>query len=158
VRARRPVTRAQSIAERTATIVRCYKGGDTLAQIASTVRLSRARVLKIIRDVDPPKPQEHTCGVEDCSTVPRSSNPYCSRHQVRFERFGDPLWKRPPVRDEHGTMLRYTRDKCRCERCRRCNADRATEYLHRVHPKMGYRNAYQHRGGIRGASQPASGC
>ena len=155
VRPHPTATKVDSIAERTATIMRCYKAGDTPAEMAKRVRLSRASVLKIIRDFDPPKPQPHKCAVEDCPTVTRSSNNYCSRHQARFERFGDPVWKRPPVNDEHGTMVRYKRDRCRCELCRRRNTDRATEYLHRVHPEMGYNKPHKDSGGMRGAQSPS---
>ena len=141
--------------EPTTAIVRRYRAGDTLAQIASTARLSQARVLKIIKDFDPPKPQWQKCAVEECATLTRSSNRYCSRHQVRFERFGDPLWKRPLVDSEHGTMVRYKRDRCRCELCRRRNAHRSTEYLHRVHPEMGHHKPRIDSGGMRGPHNPS---
>lgn len=89
--------------------------------------------------------------VNDCNTTPRSPKRYCSRHQRRCDRFGDPLGTAPPVTvGPHGTLARYKRGGCRCERCRRSNADRVMEYLHRVHPEMGYHKSPQDGRGRRG--------
>jgi hypothetical protein len=143
-------TKADLVAERTAAIVRCYVAGDKFASIGRTVGLTGSRVRQIVASSGVPMPYDFRCAVQGCQTAPRSPNSYCSRHQNRFERFGDPLWTRSPTNAEHGTMVRYKRERCRCERCRRCNADRATEYLHRVDPEMGYHNRHRDSGGMRG--------
>ena len=150
VRAHSAPTKAILVAEQRAVILRRYAAGDTFARIARTVGLTPSRVLQIVERAGVPMPHQFKCAVADCETVPRSANRYCSRHRVRFERCGDPLGKRPPVNDEHGTMVRYIRGRCRCARCRRVNADRSSEYLHRVHPEMGYRSPHTDSGGMRG--------
>jgi Sigma-70, region 4 len=151
VRARSAPTTAILVAERRAVILRCYAAGDTVARIGRRVGLKPSRVVQIVERSGVAVPHRLKCAVEDCETVPRAPNRYCSRHRVRLERFGDPLWKRPAVNDEHGTMVKYIRDRCRCTRCRRCNAERSTKYLHRVHPEMGYRSPHKDSGGERGS-------
>lgn len=151
VRARSAPTKAVLLAEQRAVVLRHYAAGDTYARIGRIVGLTPSRVLQIVERSGVPMPHHMECAVEDCKTIPRSSNRYCSRHRVRFERFGDPLGKRAPVNDEHGTMVRYIHDKCRCAQCRRVNADRSTEYVHRVHPEMSYRSPHTDSGGTRGS-------
>lgn len=136
-------------------MVRCYLAGYTFARIADTVGLSRARVRQIVKASGVPMPQDYKCAVKDCDTAPRSPNSYCWRHKEGFEHFGDWSGTRRVVNSQHGTMVRYKRDGCRCERCRRRNADRSLEYLHRMHPEMGNHKPHKGSGGMQGRPTPA---
>jgi len=80
-------------------------------------------------------PREYKCAVKDCSTAPVTPDRYCYPHQRRFERFGDPLGTKPRLIDQHGKLAYYKRGRCRCDLCRRSNADRVLEYLHPLHQR-----------------------
>jgi len=118
-------------------LVRRYETGETLGSIAARIGLSRERVRQIVKLSGAHMPGDYKCAVEDCDTSPRSSRSYCHFHQVRFERYGDPLGTSlvaPLEREQHGTYASYTDGGCRCDLCRQASADRRREYVHRVHP------------------------
>jgi Sigma-70, region 4 len=118
-------------------MVRRYEAGEPLGSIAARLGLSRERVRQIVKLSGAYMPGDYKCAVDDCDISPRSPRRYCYAHQVRFERYGDPLGTRPVVplrRMQHGTYASYTHGGCRCDLCRKASANRHREYLHRVHP------------------------
>ena len=123
-------------ARRDVEVLRRYEAGETLAGIGAVVGLTRERVRQIVRASGAPMPWDYKCAVSSCERSPRTPNRYCHSHQRRFERYGDPLGTKPRLRDQHGTLASYKSGRCRCELCRRRNADRVTEYQHRIHPEM----------------------
>jgi len=136
VHGRPSAAQARRDALRNAEVVRRYEAGETLANIGAGIGLTRERIRQIVQASGAPMPLDYKCAVQDCSTAPRSPNRYCAAHQHRFERFGDPLGSRPPRREQHGTRACYREGRCRCDRCRKHNAERVREYQHRVHPAM----------------------
>jgi hypothetical protein len=121
---------------RDAWVVRRYAAGETLAGIGAAVGLTRERIRQIVKASGAPMPWDYKCAAKGCDTSPRMPNPYCSFHQVRFERFGDPLGSKPRLMDQHGTLASYKSGRCSCDLCRRRNAERVREYNHRMHPEM----------------------
>jgi hypothetical protein len=117
-------------------VLQRYEAGETLAGIGAAVGLTRERIRQIVKASGAPMPWDYKCAVKGCDTSPRTPNLYCSFHQVRFERFGDPLGNMPRLMDQHGTLASYKRGRCSCELCRKRNADRVREYQHRIHPEM----------------------
>lgn len=132
--------RMNAVERRDAGIVRRYEAGDTLAAIGAAVGLTRERVRQIVRAAGAVMPWEFKCAVSMCYRSPRTPNAYCFTHQRRLDRYGDPLGTRALRRDQHGTLASYN-SGCSCDLCRRRNAIRALEYLHRVHPEMGWRKS-----------------
>ena len=117
-------------------IVRRYEAGDTLAAIGATVGLTRERVRQIVRAAGAVMPWDYKCAVPDCQRSPRTPNAFCFAHQRRLDRYGDPLGVRQLRRDQHRTRACYRVARCRCELCRRTNAERVRERLHRLHLEM----------------------
>jgi hypothetical protein len=120
-------------------VLQRYEGGELLAGIARSVDLTLERVRQIVKASGVAMPREYKCAVKACTTSPRTPNAYCHPHQIRFDRYGDPLGTAPRQMDQHGTIASYNYRRCRCELCRRSNAERALEYKHRMHPEMKYR-------------------
>jgi hypothetical protein len=122
-------------ARRDVEVLRRYEAGETLAGIGAVVGLTRERVRQIVRASGAPMPWDYKCAVSSCERSPRTPNRYCQSHQRRFERYGDPLGTKPRLMDQHGTLASYKGGRCRCELCRRRNAERVLEYQHRMHPE-----------------------
>lgn len=124
------------IERRDVEIVRRYTAGEELASIGVDLDLTRERIRQIVRASGARMPWEYKCAVKACDTSPRTPNRYCYAHQLRFERFGDPLGAKLLLMNQHGTLASYKRGRCSCELCRKRNADRVREYQHRMHPEM----------------------
>jgi hypothetical protein len=123
------------LARRDAEIVRRYKAGENLASIGAALDLTRQRVHQVVRDSGARMPWEYKCAVKECVIAPRSPNRYCRDHQYRLERWGDPLGVKPRLMDQHGTVASYKDGRCRCDLCRKANADQRLDYMHRTHPE-----------------------
>jgi hypothetical protein len=141
MRERRTAVQAQEHALRDLEVLRRYESGETLAAIGARVRLSRERVRQIVMASGAAMPWDYKCAVEGCTTSPRTPNRYCKEHQRRFELRGDPLGLKARLMDQHGTVACYKQGRCRCDLCRKANADQRLEYLHRTHPEMRYKAA-----------------
>ena len=126
------------LARRDGEIVSRYEAGENLASIGAALDLTKERIRQIVRSSGARMPREYRCAVKDCYTSPRSPGRYCSAHQRRLDRYGDPLWVIPRLMDQHGTVACYKAGRCRCDLCRKANADQRLEYIHRVHPEMGH--------------------
>jgi hypothetical protein len=130
-----------AIEQRNDELLRRYKAGESLASIGVAVDLTRERVRQIVQRSGAAMPLEYKCAVKECSTSPRAPRRYCFAHQLRLERYGDPLGSRPLLREQHGTIACYHGGGCRCDRCRRAEGDRRREYEQRANPEMRPRNA-----------------
>jgi hypothetical protein len=126
------------IAARNVSIVRSYVADETLATLGRVHGLTRERVRQIVKDAGAAMPLDYICAVRGCDTAPRAPKSYCSEHQRRFDKFGDPLGAKPLRRDQHGTRACYHDGGCRCALCRRFEADRVRDRVHRLHPEMRY--------------------
>jgi hypothetical protein len=124
------------IERRNAEMVRRYKAGENLASIGASLGFTRERVRQVVKQSGAHMPWEYECAVDGCFTSPRTPMRYCHSHQRRLERYGDPVGVRPLLLHQHGTVSSYRDAGCRCDLCRRANADRVRESKHRSHPEM----------------------
>jgi Sigma-70, region 4 len=76
------------IERRNAEMVRRYTAGENLARIGASLGVTRERVRQVVKQSGAPMPWEYQCAVDGCCTSPRSPRAYCSRHQLRLERYG----------------------------------------------------------------------
>lgn len=123
----------------------CYaatQAGETLAAIGARVGLTKERVRQILKASEVAMPREYRCAAKACTAAPHRPNAYCYPHQVRFDRYGDPLAVAPRLTDVHGTTASYKYGRCRCELCRQANAAQRLEYIHRLHPEMRSRKSH----------------
>jgi hypothetical protein len=121
---------------RNAAILRRYQDGENMARIGASLGLTRDRVRQIVKASGADMPQDYVCAVEACDTAPHWPNSYCCMHQKRFERYGDPTGTRSLLKDQHGTYACYSLSRCKCDPCRRANAEQKREREHRLHPEM----------------------
>jgi hypothetical protein len=138
MRGRRTAVQAQAVAVRNLEVLRRYAAGETLAAVGARVGLTKERVRQILKASEVAMPRELKCAAKACTTSPRAPNAYCHPHEVRFDRYRDPLGTAPRLMDQHGTIASYNYGRCRCELHRRSNATRVLEYKHRKLPEMTY--------------------
>jgi len=139
MRGRRTAVQAQAVALRDLEVLRRYESGETLAAIGARVGLTRERIRQLVKASGASMPWDYKCAVDACTTSPRTPNRYCKEHQRRFELQGDPQGAKSRLMDQHGTLACYNRGRCRCDLCRKANAEQRLEYIHRMHPEMAYR-------------------
>lgn len=125
-------------------MLRRCEAGETLTSIGASFRLTRERVRQIVKRSGADMPRSRRCAVADCDKLPCWPRRFCHDHQLRFERYGDPLGTLPAaslLREQHGTYACYRDGGCRCDLCRQTSARKRREQFHRVHPEWGYRSS-----------------